>query len=305
MMRVFAFPRAIFKEKLLELVKMEQQDVAYALRKTQQAITILGSLWERRLNALTIYFERKQPWKFAFWHGAEKKQAELQLLFEGLRLSLENANAKEERALSIIGKGIDEGVAILERAHHDLQRLQSEFMAQLRQEDAVSMRLQEEMGHLLGTMKQYRKLLPIERDILSLERELLTQPTEERWQLYLRRIDFFTNEMKQHIRGHNGISGKKHSLVQMQKDIDSIRMLASKKEPVAYIAPSAVSALVRVGFSNIAAGLIMGNPFKNPYFLELSAWIFVTVIFTNFVDYYFNIFTSITQKTTRLLRIAR
>jgi hypothetical protein len=283
---------------------VDREKIELVVRKSRQAVGIYENIWERRVLALRTYFSRLQPWRFVFWHGQERKESERRQLFLILTHEIRNINDKERRVISIVEKGVDNAIATLEEGIVGVRTLSGKFTEELHQTDAASMQIEQSITFLLPLLKRYRDLIGVEKDILRAEEELMEEPTPEHWKIYLKRIDYYCTEMRYQAGQHSSVQKEKEKLNAMQAAIDKAISLEGKAAPLNYIGPSLSSALIRVGFSNVVAGLIVGSPFKNPYFWELSGWIFLTVILVNFVDYYFNIFTRLNGEIVRITKVA-
>lgn len=284
---------------------VNEKDVNRIVTKTQQVIGIFGTLWDRRINALTEYVKKKYGFRFLLFKGKPKTETVLKEAFAKLIKELSNVNAKEKCVIELIQDGVESSISTIEKAMQEAQSLREQLTKQMQQQVKGPEQFEEALACTLAILRRYKDLMKTQKDILDLEQDFIKKPAEDKWQLYLRRIEYFSFEMKQVIAEYKKVSGTKATLAAMSNAIERLRTLSGRKQPQDYVAPSTISAFFRVGVSNIVSGAVLGNPFTNPYFWKLSSLIFITVIIVNFVDYYFNIFTNLTAKINKLMRLAK
>ncbi len=111
-------------------------------------------------------------------------------------------------------------------------------------------------------------------------------------------MDVFSSEFKTLEVGKIEVLQKYFS--DIDADLKKVQEALKQGKPLDYLKQSLVSAVVRVFVSNVVAGVIVGDPFKNPYFWQLMAATIPAVLAINYVDYYSKIFTKITQKIYNL-----
>jgi len=123
--------------------------------------------------------------------------------------------------------------------------------------------------------------------------------------LYMKRIELFFAEFNMIQKQYHDFETSKKFFNDMERDIKKVNVLLEKKSPSAYIVPSVNSAIIRVFVSNTVAAVTIANPLNNPYFWDLTWRTMISVFMVNFIDYYFNVFTAMTNKTNKVLRLSK
>lgn len=274
---------------------MNEREAKKITEKVDQALRILSKLWDRRIKILIHYFKEKSGLKtFIF-----AKRGVTQDHLSGIFLELRGINHREARVIEILDRGTIEAIRILSSALQ-LPNAEREMLTPYAWRS-----FNENINNLINLIQKYRQLTSVQKSILELERELFKSQEEEKLKLYLKRIDYFSAEVRDIFREHRKIQHAEEFFKEMEKAITIIRQYSEKKGPRTYIAPSVVSAVGRVLVSNVIAGVTMKYrvPYLN-YFWDLTWRTMISVTMVNFTDYYYNIFSDITNKISRLLRIA-
>ncbi|MGV8150282.1 MAG: hypothetical protein ACP5NV_01000 [Candidatus Woesearchaeota archaeon] len=282
---------------------MDENKLKLNLKKSEQVIRLFEELWEKRIYLLSEYYKKKKGFKFLLFNKSKSTQSELAESFIMLKRELLIINSREQKIIDIIRNNLADTITSLDTFKSELTNLQNSTPKEINPDNAKQYTTSIEI--ILPIAIKYQEMMRIQQNILDLEIALLNDPSEENWKLYLLRIEFFSFEFNKIISKYEVIKKQKISILEIHSSIEQIKSMSTKKLPVDYIAPSTVSAFFRVGSTNIASGIILGNPFTNPYFWKLSSIIFILVIAVNFIDYYFNVFTNITSKINKLMKLTK
>jgi len=269
-------------EKKTEIEKVyDQKDVS---EKVEQSIRILSTLWDKRLSVINDYYKTRNKKRFIPFKSESSVQEEAGELLSGLS----EINNREVHVLNILKQGAFLGNEIL----------QNNFVLTPEKEEVPSeiKDFNEKISSVKNIIKRYSELISSHEDILKIERELLESPNEEKMELYLKRMEMFGLEFK--IVDSKEVEGLKKYLSEIEIDLKKIEEARKQGKPLIHLEQSMVSAVVRVAVANLIAGVVVGNPFDNPLFWSLTAATVPSVLAVNYVDYYFKVFTKITQKIT-------
>ena len=255
--------------------------------KTEQSIRILSSLWDKRLDVLGQYYGERNKKRFNPFKSDPSIEAEIK---DSLS-KITPINNREEKVVEILERGSVAGQEVLQK------KLQQPENISESESEAIS-EFNEKVNSFSNIIQRYTELVSQHKDILEIERELIDSPDEEKFQLYLKRMDVFSSEFKTLEVGKIEVLQKYFS--DIDADLKKVQEALKQGKPLDYLKQSLVSAVVRVIVSNVVAGVIVGDPFRNPYFWQLMAATIPAVLAINYVDYYSKIFTKITQKIYNL-----
>lgn len=270
----------------------ESGDSQEVLEKTEQSIRILSDLWEKRFEVLDQYYKERNKKRFIPF----KSDASIQSETVGLLSQLAPINVREEKVIEILERGAVAGTEILQGASQPTES-SSEI------EDEAVVEFNNKIGLVNKILQRYSEVVSSHKDILKIEKELIGSPDESKFELYLKRMDLFSSEFE--ILDQGEIEGLKEYFSEIDSDLQKIEEAIEQNKPLEHLQRSLVSAVVRVAVSNIAAGLVVGNPFANPYFWQLTAATVPSVLMVNYIDYYFKAFTKLTDKISRLARLQK
>ena len=146
----------------------------------------------------------------------------------------------------------------------------------------------------------------LQEDILDAETSLIKEGLEAQvMDIYLKRIVLFEAEVNALMQQIESLNERVVFFRKIQQDLEVIRANSGKKSIRELLLPSSVSAVVRVFVSNIIAAATIGNPLENPYFWDLTWRTMVSVWCVNMIDYKTNVFTALSNKITRFIRLAK
>ena len=271
---------------------LDKTDSQEVLEKTEQSIRILSDLWEKRFEVLDRYYKERNKKRFIPF----KSDASIQSETEGLLSQLAPINEREEKVIEILERGATAGTEILQSASQPVES-SSEI------EDEAVVEFNNKIGLVNKILQRYSEVVSSHKDILKIEKELIESPDESKFELYLKRMDLFSSEFE--ILDQGEIEELKKYFSEIDSDLRKIEEAREQNKPLEHLQRSLVSAVVRVAVSNIAAGLVVGNPFANPYFWQLTAATVPSVLMVNYIDYYFKAFTKLTDKISQLARLQK
>lgn len=254
----------------VEPVNMDSQSV---IEKAEQGTRILSTLWEKRLEILKKYYKTKGP-------GRQEVLTELAAV-----------NTREETVIGIFENGAGLGARLLKA---EGEKVGAEVTPELAEYD-------HKIATVEKTLERYTELVNLHKDIIEIEKEFIEHPEDQSFQLYLKRMGLFNSEFNTLHQEEN--EEIKKYFQDIENDLQKIDETSKKKNPLAHLPPSIVSAVVRVGVANVLAGVVVGNPFENPYFWKLSGMTIPAVLAINYADYYFKVFTRLTNKINETLNI--
>lgn len=257
--------------------------------KTEQGIRILSNLWDKRLGVVGEYYGQRNKKRFNLLKSDETIVSEI----GGILAKLGPINTREEKVVEILERGANNAQEVLSHPFEIPEGLSEEeihAVSEFNEKTAV-------FSEIIG---RYTDLVSQHKDILELERELVESPDEGKFELYLKRMEAFVAEFK--ALQDEKVDGLKEYFTNIEADLRKAEEAMKQGKPLEYLKQSAVSAVVRVVVSNIAAGFIVGDPLKNPYFWQLMAATIPTVLAVNYVDYYFKVFTKVTQRINSVLK---
>ena len=259
------------------------------LEKTEQSIRILSILWDKRFDVLDEYYGERNKKRF----NPFKSDALIESEIKGILLKIKPINNREEKVVEILEKGAVSGQEVLQKTLQQPENISNSEIGTISE-------FNEKISLFSDIIKRYTELISQHKDILELERELIDSPDEEKFQLYLKRMDMFSTEFKTIEEGK--IEELKKYFSDIESDLKKVQEALKQGKPLDYLKQSLVSAVVRVIVSNMVAGFAVGNPLKNPYFWQLMAATIPSVLAVNYVDYYFKVFTKITDKINNLIK---
>jgi len=249
------------------------------VEKTEQSVRILSSLWDKRLEVLNQYYKERNKKRFIPFKSDDSIQSEIQELLA----QLSPINAREEKVVKILEKGTATGTEILQ---------------EISTGEYTDPEFNEKITLVSKIIQRYTELISAHEEILQIERELIDSPDEAKFELYLTRMEMFSSEFQSLDNGE--IEELKKYFSDIESDLKKIEEAQKQGKPLEHLKQSCVSAVVRVAVANAIAGVVVGNPFDNPYFWKLSAATIPSVLAVNYIDYYFKIFTKLTQRLNKL-----
>lgn len=257
--------------------------------KTEQGIRILSILWDKRFEVLGEYYGERNKKRFNPFKSDEVIKSETSDILS----KITPINDREEKVVEILERGSINGKEILDKALSQPENLQG-------LEGAEFSEFNEKLKSFSNIIERYTELVSQHKDILDLEKELISSPDEKKVELYLKRMELFSAEFKALEEGK--IEELKKYFGDIESDLKKVQEALKQGKPLEHLKTSLVSAVVRVVVSNMVAGVIVGDPFKNPYFWQLMAATVPAVLAVNYVDYYFKVFTKITNKINNLIK---
>jgi hypothetical protein len=281
-------------------MEFTEDDVKHVVNKSEQALRIIGSLWDRRIAHLEIYYHKKYSTKSLLLKSKIRTDDEMQEDFSILKKQLFSINRSENKTVEIVDANIDLAINVLETSTSECVRETKIFETQIKMSIDGARNYEKINLFLLSNLKRYKNLIFLQKEILAEEKILLDNPLDSSWKLYLSKLRFFSNEIDNVRNGYANLKQYKQELSVLQEQVTGLQALSLKKSSVNYVAPSSISAFFRVGISLTVSGAIMGNSFANPYFWKLNSIIFMSVLIINFMDYYFNIFSNLTNRIVNL-----
>lgn len=289
----------------MEETSKSEAEIRQICEKSEQVLRIFGTLWDKRLEALTKYFRKRYGFGFLFWQGKSGTAEEVNLAFVTLSSELNGINAREQKVLNLIKAGLSDIILTLENAYSESKQVHQRLAEEIGQQMPGLTKFEGEELYLLSLVRRYREVVKRQEEILALERDLIQHQTDEKWRLYLIRLESFAAEMKQVVKGYEGVRRrKKKYLNEIQKSVEDLRNFSLRKQATAYIGPSVVSAIVRVFGANIVSqGILMS--FGKVNFWEFTSLTSILVTGINFTDYYFGWATKWSNKIARTLKIAK
>lgn len=274
-------------DRMGQVIKLEAPESQTAtpetvIEKTEQSIRILSNLWDKRLDVLNNYYKERNRKRFIPFKSDEAVQSEIRELLT----QLSPINEREERVVGILESGAATGAEIME----EFLPVKGESQEG---EDAHS-EFNKKVGVVTKIIQRYTELISAQKDILQIERELIDSPDEAKFDLYMSRMGAFNTEFQNLDNGE--IEELKKYFSDIESDLKKIEEAKQQGKPLETLKTSFVSAIVRVAVADVIAGVLIGNPFENPYFWKLSAATIPSVMAVNYVDYYFKVFTRMTQR---------
>lgn len=257
------------------------------IEKTEQSIRILSGLWEQRFAVLEQYYKERNKKRFVPFKSDDSIQSETKALLS----QITPINEREEKVVEILERGSVAGKEILQ----DIPQSQEKT---LETEDGAVLEFNEKIGLVSKIIQRYTELISSHKDILKIEKELIESPDDSKFELYLKRMDMFSSEFS--ILNQGEIDGLKSYFSDIESDLKKIEEARKQGKPLDHLKQSLVSAVVRVVVANAMAGLVVGSPFDNPYFWQLTAATVPSVLAVNYIDYYFKVFTKLTQRLNKL-----
>jgi dGTP triphosphohydrolase len=257
--------------------------------KTEQSIRILSTLWDKRFDVLGQYYGERNKKRFNVFKSDTVIESEI----SDILLKITPINNREEKVVDILERGAVSGQEVLQKSLQQPENISAS------EAEAVS-EFNEKVSSFSNIIQRYTELVSQHKDILEIEKELIDSPDEQKFQLYLKRMEMFSAEFKALEEGK--IEELKKYFSDIENDLKKVQEALKQGKPLEYLKQSLVSAVVRVVVSNIAAGFLVGDPLKNPYFWQLMAATVPAVLAVNYVDYYFKVFTKITQKINNLIK---
>jgi|GEM_PF-3968880 len=268
--------------------KPKETSPTEVFEKTDQAVRIVSTLWDKRFEVLGQYFSERNKKRFVPFKREEAITAEIQ----GNLNELMPINEREEKVVEILERGAASGMEVLKGVQ--LAPLEGST------EEAQAIPEFNEKINLFGRLLQrYSELVSLHKSILGIEKELIASPDPQKFSLYIERMRLFQAEFE--ALNKEDISGLRKYFGDIKNDLEKVEDARKNGKPLEHLKKSLVSAVVRVIVANAIAGLIVGDPFKNPYFWQLTAATVPSVLAVNYVDYYFKAFTKLTDKITRLM----
>ncbi|MEK7464735.1 MAG: hypothetical protein AAB617_03075 [Patescibacteria group bacterium] len=267
------------------VAKKEISPTQKVIEKTEQSIRILSTLWDKRFEVLNQYYKERNKKRFSV-----KSDESISSEIKDILSQLAPINAREEKVVEILEQGAASGAEILQNVPESTEET-------LEAREAVS-EFNEKTALASKIIERYSELISSHEDILKIEKELIESPDESKMELYLKRMGMFSAEFKVMDKGE--IEGLKKYFSDIESDLQKVEEARKQGKPLEHLKQSVVSAVVRVAVANMIAGLVIGNPFENPYFWQLTAATVPSVLAVNYVDYYFKIFTKITQRLNKL-----
>ena len=265
-----------------EVFEQPQATPETVVEKTEQSLRILSRLWDKRLGVLNQYYKERNKKRFIPFKSDGAVQAEIQ----DLLAQLSPINEREEGVIEILESGAATGVEVMENflpireVTEEGEDLNTEF--------------NEKVAIVTKIIQRYTELISAHRDILEIERELIDDPDEAKFDLYMSRMGAFNTEFQNLDNGE--IEELKKYFSDIEGDLKKIEEAKQQGKPLDTLKTSLVSAVVRVAVADVIAGVLIGNPFENPYFWKLSAATIPSVMAVNYVDYYFKVFTKLTKQ---------
>lgn len=229
---------------------------------------------------------------------SEKKgkhsQEDLDQVFTGV-LAI---SRRERKVIEILEKG----------AGRALLTLNNSVKTSPKQEEMLSPEglngLNKTTASLITLIQEFRKTLGLYKFLHDTEESLANEMDDEKLGIYRSLIENLNNSIIALIRRNKELTSSEQFLAQATSEIEEIRKVLEKKNLKECIGPSIISAAFRVFAANTAAALTMaGNPLENPEFWDLTVRIAASVVLINYLDYTFNMFTAMTVRTSKLLRI--
>lgn len=256
--------------------------------KTEQAVRIMSTLWDERFVVLNKYFTERNKKRFIPFKSETSIQTETQEFLN----QLAPTNKREEKVAEILERGAKTGIEILRGA--ELPPIEGAL------EDAQAIPEFNEKIHLVGKiLSRYSELVSLHKSILEIEKELIASPDQQKFGLYLERMRLFQAEFE--ALNREDVPGLQKYFGDIKADLEKVDEARNNGKPLEHLKRSLVSAVVRVVVANAIAGLIVGDPFKNPYFWQLTAATVPSVMLVNYIDYYFKAFTKLTDKLNKSL----
>ncbi|MBS3142895.1 hypothetical protein J4464_05915 [Candidatus Woesearchaeota archaeon] len=270
----------------------ELQNAQHVFDKTQQVVRIFSQLWEERLAILSLLYRQQQK---TFFRRRRLTQEQIQDLLSRLH----TLNARERKIIEILKKSIPEAMQIVESA----SALPGGMRALL---SSQASNYEKNIVQLLPFLRRYQRLIMLQEDILDAETSLIKEGLEAQvMDIYLKRIVLFEAEVNALMQQIESLNERVVFFRKIQQDLEVIRANSGKKSIRELLLPSSVSAVVRVFVSNIIAAATIGNPLENPYFWDLTWRTMVSVWYVNMIDYKTNVFTALSNKITRFIRLAK
>jgi len=270
----------------------ELQNAQHVFDKTQQVVRIFSQLWEERLAILSLLYRQQQK---TFFRRRRLTQEQIQDLLSRLH----TLNARERKIIEILKKSIPEAMQIVESA----SALPGGMRALL---SSQASNYEKNIVQLLPFLRRYQRLIMLQEDILDAETSLIKEGLEAQvMDIYLKRIVLFEAEVNALMQQIESLNERVVFFRKIQQDLEVIRANSGKKSIRELLLPSSVSAVVRVFVSNIIAAATIGNPLENPYFWDLTWRTMVSVWCVNMIDYKTNVFTALSNKITRFIRLAK
>jgi DNA repair exonuclease SbcCD ATPase subunit len=274
-------------EKIYQMAAVESDESQPAtpekvVEKTEQSIRILSNLWDRRLVVLNEYYKERNKKRFTPFKSDESIQLEIKELL----LQLSPINEREESVVNILESGAANGADIIQDILPDLDEAEGGA--------DTSAEFNEKIGIVSKIIQRYTEIISTHKDILQIERDLIDNPDEAKFELYLTRMSAFNTEFQNLDNGE--IEALKKYFTDIESDLKKIEEAKQKGKHLETLKTSFVSAIVRVAVADVIAGVLVGNPFDNPYFWKLSAATIPSVMAVNYIDYYFKIFTKLTKQ---------
>lgn len=267
-------------------VQPKKSPVQEVLEKTEQSIRILSELWDKRFGVLEQYYKERNKKRFVPFKSEDSIQSEIKELLP----QLSAINIREEKVIEILGRGIITGKETLQNFTLPVENIS--------ENEAIS-GFNGNINSVSKIIQRYTELVSLHKDIIKIEKELIESPDESKFDLYLKRMGMFGAEFKN--LDQEEIEGLKKYFNDIESDLNKIEEAKKQGKPLDYLKQSFVSAVVRVVVADVAAGLIVGNPFENPYFWALTAATVPGVLAVNYIDYYFKVFTKATKRLSNLI----
>lgn len=168
-------------------IEVSQKEISPSdvVEKIDQSIRILSTLWDQRLDVLLQYYGEKNKKRF----NPIKSDITINSEIKDILLKITPINTREEKVVEILERGVVSGQEVLQKPLQQPENI-SELEAQAFSE------FNEKINSYSKIIERYTKLVSQHKDILEIERELISYPDEEKVQLYLKRMDMFSSEFK-------------------------------------------------------------------------------------------------------------
>lgn len=273
---------------------MDEEQILHVFDETDNTLDKLWDMWNKRFEILSQYKQIKnydQKQKNNIFKFLDKKKNEIP---ENVLYKLVDINKQEQilaRALSI---NVGKNVLSLQQFHLNLESVEKE------EDRNILIEFNDKIHTLLLLGKRYLQLSMEHRSLLDLEKQLIDNPNDTLFDVYINKLLWFKDEFE-HL-----ITEQSKSLDQyfenIRQDLIKIRVAVENKTSLELIKTSFVSAVARVLVANILWWFISGhNPLTNPYFWQLTFATMPAVTILNYLDYYYWMFAKLTKVMSKWL----
>ncbi len=277
------------------IVGITNMNAFWIFDKTNNGLLKAWELWMKRFDIIRHYKDLKNK--------KEKQDNNLLKFLEkpvtysdDVLIPLKEINHKEKIFVRALKFDIWKNKQLLEIPLLDINNFDNES------DRKIVWEFNEKTKILKELWDKYSQLLFLHEDILSIEQQFIDHPSDELFNSYMIKLQYFQEEFKNIIIKDFSILQQyfqdiNNDLLQIQKTVDN-------KKPWELIKVSCISAVVRVLSTNIIWWFITGhNPLTNPYFWALTSATMPAVVILNYLDYYYGIFSRITNLINSGLKI--